>query len=92
MAGKTLVESFAGSRYMTPTAREMMLVGEQSGKLETQMRKVSELHMSEAMSAVKVATTVMGVLVVLAVAILIGAIVIKFFMTYIGNVMNEIGI
>jgi type IV pilus assembly protein PilC len=90
--GETLVEAFAESRYLTPTAREMMLVGEQSGDLEGQLRKVSEYHLEEATHAVGIATTVLGVFIVLAIALLIGYIVITFWVNFYGGMMDDLGI
>ncbi|MBN2308379.1 MAG: type II secretion system F family protein [Candidatus Hydrogenedentes bacterium] len=90
--GQMLVEAFASSRYLTPTAREMILVGEQSGKLEDSLRKVSEYHLDEATHAVRVATTALGVLIVLAVALLIGYIVITFYQGFYGGMMDALGI
>jgi type IV pilus assembly protein PilC len=80
--GATLVEAFAPCRTLTPVAREMLLVGEHSGNLEQSLRKVSEYHLEEGRHAVQVASKIMGVLIVLAVGGLVGAIVISFFSKY----------
>jgi type II secretory pathway component PulF len=90
--GSTLVEAFSESRYLTPTAREMVAVGEQSGNLETQLRKVADLHLADALHAVDIATKFMGVLIVLAVAGLIGYIVILFWTSLYGGLFNELGV
>lgn len=82
--GYTLVESFGASRMLTPTAREMIAIGEQSGQMEQALRKVSEYHLEEAQHAVAIATRVMGVLILLAVAGLIGYVIILFYMMYFG--------
>jgi type II secretory pathway component PulF len=82
--GYTLEESFGVSRMLTPTAREMIAIGEQSGQLEQALRKVSEYHLEEAQHAVAIATRVMGVLILLAVAGLIGYVIISFYMMYFG--------
>ncbi len=91
--GYTLEQAFAASRFLTPTAREMIAVGEQSGQLEQALRKVSEYHLEEATHAVNIATRVLGVLIVLIVAGLIGYVIISFYMSYfgmLGDVMNGI--
>ena len=90
--GMTLDEAFAGSRFLTPTAREMIIIGEQSGNLDVALRKVSDYHMSEATHAVKVATTVFSTLLVLAVAMLIGYIVILFWTRLYGGLFDELGV
>lgn len=90
-SGETLYEAFQVSRYLTPTAHEMLLVGEESGKLEDSLEKVSKYHLDEAAQAVRVATKFLTVALILAVAALIGYIVISFFLAYlamIGDVMN----
>lgn len=80
--GATLVEAFGPCRSLTPVAREMLEVGEQSGNLEASLRKVSEYHLEEGQHAVSIATKVMGVLIVLAVAGLIGFVIISFYAKY----------
>ncbi len=86
--GATLVQAFSGSRTLTPMARQMLLVGEQSGNLEQALMKVSSYHLEEANHAVKVAMRVSNVFLLLAIASLVGYIYIKFFTTYYGNLMN----
>ncbi len=82
--GVTLVEAFRDCRYLTPTAREMLVVGEESGSLEESLRKLSEYHLDEANQAVSVATKFLSTAIILAVAALFAYIVISFFSTYIG--------
>lgn len=88
--GRTLVEAFAESRTLTPTAREMIYIGEQAGQLENALRKVSEYHMQEATHAVHIANRVMGVLILLAVGGIVGYVIISFFMMY-GGMLDDIG-
>lgn len=90
--GKTLVEAFRQTKYLTPTAREMLLVGEQSGKLDEALRKVADYHFEEANQAVDIAAKIFGVLLVLAVAITIGYVIVTFYMSFYGGIMNELGI
>jgi type IV pilus assembly protein PilC len=90
--GETLVEAFSGSRFLTPTAHEMLLVGEHSGNLEGQLRKISQYHLDEANHAVSIATRVITVLVILGVALTIGFFVIRFYLTFYGGMMDELGI
>jgi type IV pilus assembly protein PilC len=90
--GKSLVEAFRHTKYLTSTAREMLLVGEESGKLDEALRKVADYHFEEANQAVDIASKILGVLIVLAVALTIGYIIITFYMNFYGGVMNELGI
>lgn len=86
--GATLVQSFAGVKCLTPTAREMLMVGEETGELDTSLMKLSEYHLAEARQAVKVGMTVMGILMILAVAGTVGFIYIKFFLTLYGKALS----
>ncbi len=90
--GKSLTESFSNCKRLTPLAREMLAVGEQSGNLEACLKKVSDHHFSEASHAVKVATTFLGVLIMLAIGVLVGGIIIKFYSMYFGGVLDAIGV
>ncbi len=84
--GHSLEEAFAATRFLTPTAREMVVIGEQSGQLEQAFRKVSEYHLEEAQHAVAIATRVLGVLILLLVAGVVGYVIISFYMMYFGMV------
>jgi type IV pilus assembly protein PilC len=90
--GQTLVESFRDSTLMTPLAFEMLAVGEQSGKLDEQLRKAAQYHQDEADHAIKQATTILTTLIMLGVFILIGAIVIYFWSNFYGGLMDGLGI
>lgn len=92
MDGATLVQAFAGSKFLTPQAREMLLVGEESGKLEEALRKVSEYHNQEAAHAVDVATRVAEVVMILGGALVVGYIYISFFMKYYGGMLDSLGV
>lgn len=89
--GATLMQAFAVTRSLTPVAREMIFVGEQSGNLEQSLLKVSQYHLEEANQAVKIASRVMGVLILLILAGLVGYIYITFFMTYYGRMLDSLG-
>jgi type IV pilus assembly protein PilC len=90
--GGSLVEAFATSRMLTPTALEMLAVGEESGQLEAALRKASEYNMEEASHAVNVATRIIGVLIALAVAGIIGYVIISFYAGLYGGMLNELGV
>ncbi len=86
--GRTLVDAFGDSRYLTPLSREMLEVGEQSGKIPESLHKVAEYHLQEASHAVQVATKFVTVVIILCVAFLIGYIVITFFGTLYTNMLD----
>jgi len=86
--GATLVQAFSGSRYLTPTAREMLVVGEESGELERQLMKLSDYHLDEANHAIQVALKLLVPMLILFAACVVGFIYIKFFMTYYGMILS----
>ncbi len=90
--GSTLVEAFSLSRHLTPTAREMILIGEQSGNLEGSFQKVSQMHLEEATHAVNLMVKVMNVVIILVGALVVGYIIITFWTRLYGAVFNELGI
>ncbi|MFP4500887.1 MAG: type II secretion system F family protein [Candidatus Hydrogenedentota bacterium] len=89
MEGRSLVEAFGGVQVLTPSAREMLAVGEQSGNLEASLNKVADYHMAEANQAVEMATKVANVLIVLVVGLVVGYVVITFWTTYYGSMMDS---
>jgi len=88
--GQTLSQAFEDSKYLLPTAREMLYVGEQSGKLDSSLRKVSQYFMDEASHAVKIAMRGLYVLIYLVVAVVIGYTVITFYAGYFGGMLDAI--
>ena len=90
--GCTLVQAFSSSRTFTPMAREMLMVGEQSGKLEEALRKVSEYHLDEANAAVKAALVVLGILILIIVGAVVGGVVITFWSRFYGGMLDSIGV
>ncbi|HPU96537.1 MAG TPA: type II secretion system F family protein [Candidatus Hydrogenedentes bacterium] len=79
LQGHILVEAFSQVNCLSPVGRDMLAVGEKTGKLETSLRKVAEYHLAEAKAAVSIATKVMNVLILLAVGAVVGFIVISFY-------------
>jgi type II secretory pathway component PulF len=77
--GASLVEAFAGTRTLTPVAREMLAIGEASGRLDHQLHKCAQYHLEEATAAVHAATRVMRVLITLGIGAIIGYIIISFY-------------
>lgn len=90
--GATLVQALETSRELTPLAREMLVVGEESGNLELQMRKISQFHLEEATDAVKLATRVLATMLFVGVSLLVLYILVTFYTTLYGGIMDEFGI
>lgn len=77
--GATLAQAFGASRFLNATAREMLMVGEQSGALEKSLLKVSEYNYQDGAAALKKLTVFMGMLITLSIGCLVGYIVITFY-------------
>lgn len=90
--GQTLVDAFHASEYLSRTAREMLRVGEESGKVDEALMKVSEYQHEEAVQALSVAARVGQVLITLIVGAVVGYIVISFYGNYYGRMMDELKI
>ncbi len=90
--GHTLVESFAGSRYMTPMAREMLAVAEESGQTDLHLKKCADYHLKEANQAVRVAVTVFTTLLMLGVFAAVGGVIIMFYVNLYGGMFDALGI
>lgn len=90
--GQTLVEAFRASEYLSRTAREMLRVGEESGKVDEALMKVAEYQHDEAVQALSVAARVGQVMITLIVGCVVGYIVISFYGNYYGRMMDELKI
>jgi len=89
MNGGSLVEAFEKSRTLSDVGRQMLLVGEQSGNLEASLQKVADWHFDEARAATRVALTVMGVLILLILAALVGFILVMFYSRLYSGILPE---
>ena len=92
LKGSSLSEAFASSKFLTPVAREMLYVGEQSGRVDVTLQKVANYHMAEATHALQVGTRIMEIVIGLVVAGIVGYVVISFWSNYYGRMMNGLGI
>jgi type IV pilus assembly protein PilC len=90
--GTTLVQAFSTSTSLSSMAREMIAIGEQTGNLEECLRKVSEYHLAEAKHAVQVALTILGVLILLAVAGVVAYVLITFYSRLYGGMLDNLGV
>ncbi len=87
--GATLREAFGACKTLTPLDREMISVGETSGKLDEAFRKAAEYHFAAAQHATAIALRVANVLVILCVGAVVGYVVISFYASYF-NILNSI--
>lgn len=77
--GGSLQEAFDQCRTLTPVSREMLAVGEVTGNLEFQLRKVSQYHFDEAQMATRIALRFLSIVLILVVGGVVGATIISFY-------------
>lgn len=90
--GDTLAESFQESRFLTPMAREMLAVAEESGKMDYHLKKCADYHLKEANHSVRVSMTVFTTLLMVGVFGAVGVVIIRFYASLYGGMMDALGI
>lgn len=86
--GESVSEAFSRSVHLLPDAREMLRVGEETGTMDVPLRKVSGYYLDQASTAVKIMASVLFVAVMVGTGVLVGAIIISFYMSYFGAIEN----
>ena len=90
--GQTLTESFRASRFLTPMAREMLAVAEESGRTDFHLKKCADYHLKEANHAVRVSMTFFTTMLMIGVFGIVGAIIIRFYVNLYGGMFDALGI
>lgn len=90
--GSNLEKSFKTLSWVGRLGQEMIAIGEQSGKLDETLQKVSEYFLLDAQQALRVASKIFSILILLAVGAIIGFIVISFYSQLYGNMFKQLGI
>ena len=90
LEGESFTRAFAATGMMTNTARQMMSVGEESGKLDSVLRKVAQYHLDEASHALELAGKIGRVAIILIVGLVVGYVVISFYGNYYGSILKSI--
>ncbi len=90
--GSNLEKAFRIASWIGRVAQEMITIGEQSGKLDDALNKLSEYALMDAEQAIKITTKILNVLIMLIVGAVIGFIVISFYAKLYGNMLNSLGI
>lgn len=90
--GANLEKSFKLAPWLGRVAQEMIAIGEQSGKLDEALHKLSEYALKDAEYAIKATMKILNVLIMLIVGAVIGYIVITFYANLYGNMLNSLGI
>ncbi len=88
LAGNGLSGMLEASGALSPIAVQMARTGEQTGNLDDMMQKVADYLESEADAKAHQMAVTMGVVMLLIAAIVVGTIVISFYVGQIGSVMN----
>jgi type IV pilus assembly protein PilC len=86
--GKGITDSLANTHQFPKVVLQMMRTGEESGNFDEQINSVAEFMEQEAESSIHKSVVVLGILLYLAVAGMIGYYVISFYIGYANNLMN----
>jgi type II secretory pathway component PulF len=86
--GQGITDSLASTRQFQPVVLQMMRTGEVSGNFDAQINSVAEFMEQEAESAIHKSVVVLGILLYLMVAGIVGYYVINFYVGYANNLMN----
>jgi type IV pilus assembly protein PilC len=88
--GEPLTPAMRATRAFPETVLAMVQTGEETGKLDTMLTKVSEYYLAESHTNAKQLATLFGVAVMLGVAIYLGYIIISFWAGY-GSLVKGAG-
>lgn len=86
--GLPLYEAFATAAIFPQHFIDSLQVAEESGQVVESMSRLSAQYQDESQSAMKTLTVLLGVAIGLGIAVLIGAVIIRFFMMYVG-ILND---
>ena len=86
LEGKTLTEVVVASRVVPPMAIDLLHAAEKSGSVEDALDKVAEYYESETDVGGKQTAVAVGAGIYLLVALLIGAVVVKFWKSYFAGI------
>jgi type II secretory pathway component PulF len=89
--GDSLSVAFADNRYLPAIAKDMLQTGEESGKLDETLSRVTDYLQQELDTTVERVVQTLPVLVYLAVAAYIGFIVVRFYAGYFSQIMAVSG-
>ena len=86
--GKGITDSLAATHQFPKVVLQMMRTGEESGNFDEQINSVAEFMEQEAESSIHKSVVVLGILLYLAVAGMVGYYVINFYIGYANNLMD----
>ena len=89
--GGSLSSAFADNRYLPAIAKDMLLTGEESGKMDETLAHVTDYMQQEMDTTVERVVQTLPVVVYLAVATYIGFIVVRFYAGYFSQIMAVSG-
>jgi type IV pilus assembly protein PilC len=91
-AGNSVSSALSKCPYLSEMARELIYTGEESGKLDFHLAKIAEIHEDEAVQAARVLVRVAGILILLAIAVLVGWFVIRFYVGYFNSLLGDLDV
>lgn len=86
--GQGITDALAATRQFQPVVLQMMRTGEISGNFDEQMNSVAEFMEQEGESSIRKSMVVLGILALLAVAIMVAYYVINFYVSYFDSIFN----
>jgi type II secretory pathway component PulF len=86
--GQGITDALAATRQFQPVVLQMMRTGEVSGNFDEQLNSVAEFMEQEGESSIRKSMVVLGILALLAVAVMVGYYVINFYVGYFNNIFN----
>jgi len=86
--GQGITDALASTRQFQSVVLQMMRTGEVSGNFDEQMNSVAEFMEQEGESSIRKSMVVLGILALLAVAVMVGYYVINFYVGYFNNIFN----
>jgi type IV pilus assembly protein PilC len=78
--GETISKPLAGSRVFPPMVVQMIAVGEETGALDTMLKKIADFYDEEVANTVDALTSILEPMMIMVMGVLIGGIIISLYM------------
>ena len=91
-AGEALTAALGRSKFITPMIREMLYIGEESGRLPEQFQRVADKLDEDVVFGLRNTVKMLWIMLLLLVAAIVGYIVISFWVNYYGGMLNDLGV
>lgn len=89
--GHGLAQTYVETGAFSPIVLDMVQTGEQTGNIDMMLDKMADFYEDESETRSNASATILGVVCLLAVAIYVGVIVIRFYMGQVSGIMDAAG-